>query len=300
MITMQKFYTCKYDRAFKEVFVKEENKDILTKLLESILKVEINEIKYLNVERNSGNIYVKGKRFDLYLNTNIGKIQVEVNSETNKYIHPRNMGYICNTYARYILIGEEYEEDTKIIQINLSYGLKDPKKIRIYRVQDSEEKLYVENMYIYEINMEKYKEIWYSKNEKEINDSKYLIMLDLETEDLKKLSKKDKEIKRYMEEIKRVNEDSEFYEYMSAEEDARKIQNSLRKEWREEALTEGLEKGIKEGIKEGIKKGVKEGKIEGKREQSISIAKSLLKNNIDIGIISESTGLSIKELEMLN
>ena len=300
MITMQKFYTCKYDRAFKEVFGKEENKDILTKLLESILKVEINEIKYLNVERNSGNIYVKGKRFDLYLNTNIGKIQVEVNSETNKYIHPRNMGYICNTYAIYILIGEEYEEDTKIIQINLSYGLKDPKKIRIYRVQDSEEKLYVENMYIYEINMEKYKEIWYSKNEKEINDSKYLIMLDLETEDLKKLSKKDKEIKRYMEEIKRVNEDSEFYEYMSAEEDARKIQNSLRKEWREEALTEGLEKGIKEGIKEGIKKGVKEGKIEGKREQSISIAKSLLKNNIDIGIISESTGLSIKELEMLN
>ena len=155
-------------------------------------------------------------------------------------------------------------------------------------------------MYIYEINMEKYKEIWYSKNEKEINDSKYLIMLDLETEDLKKLSKKNKEIKRYMEEIKRVNEDPEFYEYMSAEEDARKIQNSLRKEWREEALTEGLEKGIKEGIKEGIKKGVKEGKIEGKREQSISIAKSLLKNNIDIGIISESTGLSIKELEMLN
>ena len=151
-------------------------------------------------------------------------------------------------------------------------------------------------MYIYEINMEKYKEIWYSKNEKEINDSKYLIMLDLETEDLKKLSKKDKEIKRYMEEIKRVNEDPEFYEYMSAEEDARKIQNSLRKEWREEALTDGLEKGIKEGIK----KGVKEGKIEGKREQSISIAKSLLKNNIDIGIISESTGLSIKELEMLN
>ena len=40
--------------------------------------------------------------------------------------------------------------------------------------------------------------------------------------------------------------------------------------------------------------------MEGKREQSISIAKSLLKNNIDINIISESTGLSIKELKMLN
>ena len=30
----KKFYTCKYDRAFKEVFMKEDNKDILTNLLE--------------------------------------------------------------------------------------------------------------------------------------------------------------------------------------------------------------------------------------------------------------------------
>ena len=125
---MEKFYTCKYDRAFKEVFGKEENKDILKKLLEEILQVEIERIEYLNLERNVDNVKVKRKHLDLYLETNIGKIQVEVNSETNKYIHPRNMGYICNTYARYILIGEEYEEDTKIIQINLSYGLKDPKK----------------------------------------------------------------------------------------------------------------------------------------------------------------------------
>lgn len=49
-----KFYTCKYDRAFKEVFMKEENKDILKNLSESILQVEINKIKYLNVERNNG------------------------------------------------------------------------------------------------------------------------------------------------------------------------------------------------------------------------------------------------------
>ena len=38
---MEKFYTCKYDRAFKEVFMKEENKDILSCVLETILNVEI-------------------------------------------------------------------------------------------------------------------------------------------------------------------------------------------------------------------------------------------------------------------
>ena len=38
--TSVKFYTCRNDRAFKEVFMKEESKDILTKLLESILDIK--------------------------------------------------------------------------------------------------------------------------------------------------------------------------------------------------------------------------------------------------------------------
>ena len=76
----KKFYTCKYDRAFKEVFMKEDNKDILTNLLEEILEVKISNIEILNVERNSDNIKLRRKIFDLNLNTNIGKIQLEVNA----------------------------------------------------------------------------------------------------------------------------------------------------------------------------------------------------------------------------
>ena len=51
MINTEKFYTCKSDRAFKEVFMKEESKDILSKVLETVLKVEIKDIKFLNLER---------------------------------------------------------------------------------------------------------------------------------------------------------------------------------------------------------------------------------------------------------
>ena len=42
----KKFYTCKNDRTFKEVFLEEENSDLLKALLETILKIEI--------EKNSG------------------------------------------------------------------------------------------------------------------------------------------------------------------------------------------------------------------------------------------------------
>ncbi len=137
---MRKFYTCKYDRAFKEVFMNEKNKDLLTYLLEGILKLKITEIKYLNLEQNVDNIHVKRKHFDLYLKTNIGNIQVEVNASNLDYVKPRNAGYLSTVYSHHTLIGENYSEDTKIIQINFSYGLKDEEARRIYYLQDDKRK----------------------------------------------------------------------------------------------------------------------------------------------------------------
>ena len=276
---MEKFYTCKYDRAFKEVFGKEENKDILKKLLEEILQVEIERIEYLNLERNVDNVKVKRKHLDLYLETNIGKIQVEVNTTNSKYVKPRNMSYLCDIYSHHTLVGQEYDQDTLIIQININYGQQDEKYIREYRLRDESGKEYIKNFIIYEINMEKYMKLWYNKEEKELEKSKYIVMLNLEKEELEKLSKKDKVVIKYMKELERVNENPKFREYMSAEEDNKKIENSLKREW--------MEEGLAEGIKEGSYK------------RNIEIAKSLLKNKVDIEIITSSTGLSIEELEKL-
>ena len=244
---MEKFYTCKYDRAFKEVFGKEENKDILKKLLEEILQIEIERIEYLNLERNVDNVKVKRKHLDLYLETNIGKIQVEVNTTNSKYVKPRNMSYLCDIYSHHTLVGQEYDQDTLIIQININYGQQDEKYIREYRLRDESGKEYIKNFIIYEINMEKYMKLWYNKEEKELEKSKYIVMLNLEKEELEKLSKKDKVVIKYMKELERVNENPKFREYMSAEEDNKKIENSLKREWMEEGLAEGRIEGIKEG-----------------------------------------------------
>ncbi len=53
-------------------------------------------------------------------------------------------------------------------------------------------------------------------------------MQNLNLEDLEKLSKGDRMVKKYMSEIERVNENPEFWEYMSAEEDNRKIENTIK------------------------------------------------------------------------
>ena len=53
------------------------------------------------------------------------------------------------------------------------------------------------------------------------------------------------------------------------------------------------------GYDDGKAEGLEEGKKEGKKEEKVFIAKNLLKNDISIEVISESTGLSIEKLEEL-
>lgn len=269
MIEEKKFYTCRSDIAFKEVFMKEESKDILTKLLESILDVEIKDMRFLNLERNVDNIHVRRKHFDMFLDTNIGKIQVEVNSEELKYLHARNASFIFDTYSHEVRRGREYNEDTLIIQINLSYRTKIEEIKRIYKVMDKRGNEYIKNFMIYDINMEKIKDIWYSKSRSEIEKYKYLIMLDLEQKELKELEKlsQDRSVCKYMKKLEEVNEDPEFREFISAEEDNLKIENSIKRE-----------------------------AIEQERQE---IAKSMLEDNIPIEQIAKYTNLSKEEIENL-
>lgn len=284
-----KYYTCKHDRPFKEIFLKESNKDLLKEVLETVLKVEINKIKIMPNERNSGNIKVKRKTYDALIETNEGKIEIEVNANGEKeYVRPRNMSYIGDLYSHHTLVGEEYNEDVMIIQINFTYNLKDNKLIREYYMQDKSGKKYVDNIKIIEINMDEYLRMWYDKkNEKLIEENKYLIMMGLERQELEKLSTKNGKVMKYMEELDRLNRNPEFWEYMSHEEDERKIRNSLISEAKRKATEEGRVEGLKEGHKEGIK------------ENSIQIAKNMINEKIDISLISKITGLSIDEINKI-
>ena len=78
-----------------------------------------------------------------------------------------------------------------------------------------------------------------------------------------------------MSELERVNEDPKFREYMSAEEDNRKIENSIKYYAK------------KEGIEEGIK------------EKAIEIAKKMKSDNIPLEDIMKYTNLTIEEIEKL-
>ena len=283
LLENEKFYTAKYDRTFKEIFLKEENEELLLLILEETLNTKVAKIKQRNIELNNGNIFVRRKHLDILLETDQGLIGIEINSSVEDYLHPRNLAFQCDNYAHYTLVGQDYTEEVQIIQINLTYKMQDEELVRRYFIQDRTGKKYAQNFQIIEWNMDKIMKFWYDKNEEKIEEYKHLIMLDLSKEDLKKLAKKDREVEKYMKEVERVNEDPRFREYMTKEEDQKKIYNTQMSK----AYNEGISKGISEGI------------LEGGKEKSIEIAKKMLQKKENILEISEYTGLTIEEIESL-
>lgn len=145
---------------------------------------------------------------------------------------------------------------------------------------------------------------WYNKNQDQIEKYKYFIMLNLEHDELKELSKKDKVAERYMEDLNVINSDPVFIQHMADEDDRERIYKVLLAEEKEKAILEGIEEGKKTGLEQGIKQGVKEGIKEGIErgiEQGIGqgikkVAKTMIENNFQIEDIIKITGLTKDEI----
>ena len=265
----KKFYTCKDDSAFKEIFGNIKNKKLLICLLERILQVKIDELTYLNVERNNNDLVTKRKRLDILVETNVGRINIEMNATSKEYLHPRNFCYLSNIYNKNTSISEDYNEDTLTIQINFTYGIKDDNKIlRIYKVQDDEQKCYIKNFEIYEYNMDIIMNFWYSLDIEKVTEYSHLIMLDLEKNSLKELVKYDGKVDEYMEKITKLNTDANFWEVFTPEEDERYIRNTIKRE----------------------------SEKKGKKIEKITIAKNMLAKNLDLNLIMDVTNLSKNEI----
>ena len=144
---MATFYTCKNDRAFKEVFLNPNNSDLLKALLEFILKIKIDELEIKKTELLSGNVNIKDKRVDAIVHTGNKKIEIEINSQNKDYLHTRSTAYICNIYQSNASVGDTYNEYTDIVQVNLTWGLgRNNDEMKIYKIMLDLDKKELENM----------------------------------------------------------------------------------------------------------------------------------------------------------
>ena len=223
---MKKFYKGYIDAVFKAVFCKNTNKELLKWLLKRCLKEEVEIIKVLPPEIIKPNIYVRNKTLDVLVKLKGKLTNIEVNSGYYAGLHERNAAFIFSKYSEETKVGESYSNMIDVIQINFTRGLSNKyPSLSIYTLTDVKTEInYINNLKIFEYNVDKIFDECYNKNNKKFN---FVAMLDSNKQELKKICEGDKMMEKFESEINKLNEDAEFTTWLSAEEDARKVNNTL-------------------------------------------------------------------------
>ena len=268
-----KFYTAKYDRVFKAIFCDEDNKELLREFLSRTLKRKVEIIEFLRNELKVTSTMDKVKVVDVLVKVDDEYLHIELNSNSDRYLHSRNFIYFTNIYSRKIVRNEMYDYKTKFLHIDLTYGMsKKIDDVSYYYLMDKNSRKYIENIEIIEFNMDKIMNYWYNLDNKKVNEYKHLIMLDLDKTNLKKISKGDDFVEEFEKKVTDLNEQETFKSAMTYEEDQKLIKNTEKRI----AYEEGME------------------------QRNIEIAKNMLNLNLPIESISKITGLDIDTIKELS
>ena len=285
-----KYYNGLNDIVFKNTLCVEEHKGLLKWLLESCLDIKIDNLILKDKELSKKAKYSKGRVVDLLIESDNKMFNVEINNRPHDYNNDRNLGYLANLYGKSIDKSNDYKKINSCIQLNITSGKKDIELKSKYLLVDTlneSKNIWTDNFIIYEINVDLLKKLYYNKDIKSINKYKPVIMLTLNKEELEEFSLGDERIMEYKDKVNELNSDDDFVTFISREEDQEKTENALRT-----IISEKNEelKNSKEELK------AQKTKL---NNVKIDIARNLKENNIDIKIISDTTGLTIEEIEKL-
>mgnify|MGYP006371673689 CR=1 FL=1 len=217
-------------------------------------------------------------------------INVEINNHPHSGVNERNLAYLSNLYVRNVDMSNDYTKTKKCIQLNLTSGKKDidlRSEYALLKRNSKEEIIYSKNFIIYEISVDLALKSYYNNDIEVINKYKPVIMLALDREELEKLSMGDERVMEYRKRVEKLNDDENFIQFMSAEEDQKKTENTLRN------IVEEQSAELEE----------KKYELEEKSNELSNIkhdtAKKMKSENIDIETISRVTGLNIEEIQNL-
>ena len=290
MNTKKDFYKLINDKMFKAVFCTPGNEDLLKEFTERILKTKFKNFKIISPELTKNNIYEKGKYLDILIKADDLFVNIEINSHNYNGLSERNFSYIALVYASHIKVGEEYNNNLDFVQINLTVGLgTNQPEISVSRVINKDTlKLKVRNLDIYDVNLDKINSRCYNEDD----EYNFLKMITAPKEELEKLAEKgDDFMKEINKQVNKLHDENYFANFISVEEDERKIRNTYYKN--------GERRGEENGIKIGEKRGKETGIKIGKENALIETAKNLLKYGMPINDIVKNTGLSKQKIESL-
>ena len=306
----------RFDWAAKRLLRNKANYAVLEGLVTVLLGEKISIIEMLESESNQDSANDKFNRVDIKAKDSKGDIiLIEIQLTREWYYLQRVLYGVSKTITEHISLGSKYEEVKKIYSINILYfdlgkgsdylyhgtttfiGVHTKDEL-IVRKRDKDAIRTCSPTEIFPeyflIRVNEFNEVaktpieeWmdFLKNN-HIKDNTETPGLREAKEQLRVLQMNDAERKAYD-------------NYL----DTIRTQDSVLDTYRTEGLLEGRmigrAEGREEGRAEGREEGREEGRAEGARNQSIAIAKEMIKMNLDKSIIKRATGLTDDELDNL-
>ena len=290
------------DFMFTTIFNKEENIDILENFISCYLEIPLNKVKgnlkLIKRKLDINNKNESSNEVDLIFTYEDKTINIELSNERKSTgIIERNIVYASKIHSKQLRYGEKnYNKIHETIQINLNNFRCNKDDIKeVYYLRNEKGNVLSKKLRIDMVDIVKGSEICYPNSNNKLsrwckvfiskndNELKTLLGDDLmEKESSNKL----------VEEINTLSSDDEYVELYTKLSRKEMEYNTYIYEAKEEGYNSGFQLGHQSGLEEGRKVGIEQG-IE---QEKNYIAKSMLKENIDVNTISRCTGLTIDEI----
>ncbi len=273
------------DTMFHIMLGSEKNKKFLCYFLSLVLKRNYQEIydniKFIKNEIDNDNYYDAKKTLDLIIKLDGKLYNIEMNNLYRKESLERNIDYAGELYKSDRKRGRNYHY-MYVFQINMNnFTFSDRKEVKdIFMLRNESGEILTDKIKIMHIYLPKIREKYYNKEKLDELEKLLLVFNSTKDSELEEIIGDSDIMKEYKEEAQRVSHDYEVIGLYDKELEDKYLKDAI--------YDDGMEKGMEQGMQEGS------------RKEKISIAKSLLQNNVSIDIIMNSTGLSKEEIESLN
>ena len=311
-ISQEEIIPLTFDIMFTEIFNNEECLCVLEEFIAGYFNYSLDDVR--------GNLEILSRRLpresridsrkevDLLLNLNGKKINIEMSNSRSNGVVNRNIVYLCKMHGEQLKYGDNsYSNINESVQIVFNnYDCHDELR-KTYYLRDSDGNILSKKLRIDIINLEKGKEICYTED---VNEN-YLvswckILTEIKGAKLKNISGRvlsDDSRNIFIKKVNKLSGDDEMvrlYTKLSRREmEFNTYKNEAREEGHALGRAEGYAEGHAEGRAEGRAEGIAEGRAKGRIEESKNIALNMLKEAVDINLISKCTGLSLEEIKSL-
>lgn len=297
-----KYLNPKADLTFKRVFG--EHPDLVMSLLNALLPLtadqEIADIEYLPSEMVPENPLRKNSIVDVRCKDKQGRqFIVEMQMIWSPEFKQRVLFNASKAYVRQMSVGEEYELLQPVYSLNLVNEIFEPELEGYYHhyqmihVENSDK--VIDGLQLIFVELPKFTPHSYSEKRMQVLWLRYLTEINDETREVPEELMANPEVKKAVDALEvsaftdaQLAGYEKFWDIISVE---KTLYNS--------AERRGIAAGMAAGMAAGKAEGKAEGLAEGMTKERHLIALNMKKQGASFDLISQCTGLSIKEIELL-